>query len=562
MLVGLIGWLVRIHAVQRPRLLAWSYRRQANTLPLRGRRGAVLDRRHRVLAGSQDLPTIYADPRAIEDHGEAARRLARALALPAGAIKQALDYPSSRGYVVIQRGAGPSEVEGVKLLKIRGIGVHSEPSRMYPMGSLAAHVVGFVGSEGKGLEGIELAFETYLGARPGRRVVFRDFRRRAMFQEKDSYVPPRDGLHVVLTLDAVIQEVVEREVRKQVEHFGAQSGLGILMNPKTGEVLAMTSYPTFDPSRARSVPADVRRNRVLTDPVEPGSIFKPYIMAAALAAGLARPEETIFCHNGLYVTGKRFLHDHHAYGNLTVAEVLAKSSNVGMAILGQRLGNTRMYTSLKAFGFGEAAGIDLPGEGNGLLMPLAKWNSYSTTSVPMGQELAVTPIQIATAFSSLVNGGRLLRPRVVRAVIDKYGGVVEDHRAVIGRGEALAPATAATMSELLVKVVNEGTGRKCNLDKWQVMGKTGTAQVPRRGRRGYEPDAYLASFIAAAPASDPSVVVLVMVRKPNRRIGYYGSVVALPAVRAILEEVLPYLGIPPDKPVDGSTRLVWDSRNN
>ena len=565
MLVGLAGRLVHLQAGERPALLAWSRARQTSTIPLPGRRGAILDRRLRVLAASQDLPTVYADPREIEDPAETARELATVLALPADEIEKLLRHPTSPGYVVIQRGLDPLTDKDRKALVLNGIGVRDEPVRTYPVGTLAAQVLGFVGRDGEGLEGIEMAFADELGSRPGQRVVFRDVRRRPLFQQAGSHVPPCDGVDVVLTLDVAIQEVVERAVGKQVEHFKAECGLGVVMDPKTGEVLAMATVPTFDPGQGASAPAEVRRNRVLTDPVEPGSVFKPYVMAAAIAAGLTRPEETIFCHNGLYVCGKRFLHDHHVYGNLTTAAILSKSSNIGMAILGQRLGNKRMYEALRAFGFGRATGIDLPGESNGPLRRLDDWDSYSTTSVPMGQELAVTPIQFVTAFSALANGGRLLQPRVVRAIMDRHGRVLEDRSEVIDRGQAIDPGTAATMHDLLVNVVKEGTGRRCNLEKWQVMGKTGTAQVPRigQGRRGYEPNAYLGSFIAAAPASDPAVVVLVMIRKPQRSIGYYGSVVALPAVRAILEETLPYLEIPPDKPAgDDGGRLVTAKGRN
>jgi cell division protein FtsI (penicillin-binding protein 3) len=280
-------------------------------------------------------------------------------------------------------------------------------------------------------------------------------------------------------------------------------------------------------------------------------------MAIALADGLTTPDETIFCHNGLFVIGKRLLHDHHPYGNLTTTMGMVKSSNILMAILGLRVGNERMYQSLRDFGYGARTGIDLPGEGEGLLMPLSRWNSYSTTSVPMGQELAVTPIQLATAFSSLVNGGRLLKPWVVAAVIDDKGQLIKDYREEPHvRGQAIDPATAATMADILTQVVNDGTGRPCRMEKWQAMGKTGTAQVPRKNRRGYEPDAYLGSFIAAAPASDPDLTVLVMIRKPDRRIGYYGSKVAAPAVKAILEHSLAYRNVPADLPADDSLQRV------
>lgn len=561
-LAALVGRLAYIQTQMRPDLVEWSERRQSSTIPLPGRRGTIFDRRHRVLAGSLDQPTIYADPRIVGDHAEAATKLSDLLKVPAGEIKKLLDKPTSPAYVILKRGAERAEVEGLDSLGLRGVNVHREPSRTYPMGPVGAHVIGFVGAEQSGLEGIELGYERYLRASPGKRTVFWDAHRRAMFQAPDSYQPPRDGLHLVLTIDAAVQEVVERELEKTVTHFKAESGLAVMMDPGTGEVLALSCCPMYSPSEGGKAAPEVRRNRVLTDPVEPGSIFKPFVMSAALAAGVTTPTESIYCHGGLYVCGKRMLHDHHPYGNLTASEVVGHSSNIGMAIIGQRLGNRKMYTAMRDFGFGQATGIDLPGEDVGLLMPYKAWNSYTTTSVPMGHEIAITPIQAITAFCALINGGRLLQPRVVSAVVNPQGEVVEDRSAAKERAVILDPETAAKIKDILIAVVTGGTGKPSALGQWTMMAKTGTAQVPRKDRRGYEPDAYLGSFIAAAPATEPRVACLLMVRKPKRSIGYYGSQVAAPAVKAILEQVLPYLNVPPDKILTKTdSRLVTSARD-
>lgn len=562
LMVALVGRLLHLQIVRRPHHLAYAVERQTSTIPLPGWRGKILDRRHRVLAGTQDLPTVYADPREVPDHADAARRIGMILGVEPREIRHRLDHPTSPAYVVIRRHVSPEEAEGVRDLDIPGIGTFKEPIRNYPMGERAAHVLGFVGSDGRGLEGIELMCERYLRATDGERKVYRDVRRRAVFQVEDSYKPPHHGSHVILTLDAAIQQTVEQAVQKQVDKYEAESGIGLVMNCKTGAVLAMTTRPGFDPSKPREVPPEQRRNRVLTDPVEPGSIFKPFIMAPALEHAVTWPEEVIDCLGGLFVIGGRRLHDHHPLGELTTTLILARSSNIGMAKIGLRLGNARMHEALERFGFGGPLGIDLPGEGAGLLMPLSAWGTYTTTSVPMGQELAVTPLQLLTAFSALVNGGTLVRPRVVHSIIDSNQEIIEDRSEPIELRRVLDPEISMLMRDMLVAVVShpQGTGRRCDLDRWQVMGKTGTAQVPRENARGYEPGAYLGSFIAAAPASDPTVAVLVMIRKPDRSIGYYGGTVALPAVREILEQALPYLGIPPDKRVDADGRLVWDTR--
>lgn len=367
---------------------------------------------------------------------------------------------------------------------------------------------------------------------------------------------------MVLTIDTALQEKLEEQLKARVEHHNAESAVGVIMNPQTGEVLALANYPTFDPSQAADVDPKIRRNRLLTDPVEPGSIFKPYIMGPWLAAGVVKPLDIINCQGGMLRQGARTLKDHHAYGALTVEQVMAKSSNIGMATIGEKLGNARIYQGLLNFGYNQVTGIDLPGEGRGPLPPLRVWNRGSTLSVPMGHELAVTPIQVMSAFCSIANGGKLLKPRVVAAVLDENGDILEDHSKPVERGTSLDPQTASTMVGILTKVITEGTGTACSLDRWQVLGKTGTAQIPRigEGRPGYIPGAYLASFIAAAPASDPQVAVLIMVRYPKKN-NYYGSVVALPGVKAVLEFALPYLGIPPDKTPGEGHKLVADAHD-
>ncbi len=554
--LALIGRLVYIQTVMRPELSAWSEQYQYREIILPGRRGAILDRRQRVVAGSRECPTVYADPLLIGDHAEAAARLAPILHQSPADIQKLLDKPTSPRFVVLKRYLEPPEAEAIRALDMEGVGLQDEPARTYPMGELAAQVVGFVSSDGRGLDGLELAWERHLRAVPGKRIVYCDAGRRAVFSKPNSFVPPKNGLHIVLTIDMAIQEIVERELAKQVQARQAESGVALLMNPQNGEILAMANYPSFDPARPNDFPSDNRRNRILTDPVEPGSIFKPFVMCAALAEKLARPEEIIHCESGAFRIGKRLLHDVHPYGGLTVAQILIKSSNIGMAKLGLRLGNAKMYKHLHDFGFGQLTGIDLHGESPGMFMPLSSWNSYTTTSVPMGQELAPTPIQLATAFSAIINGGRRYQPRVVRAVIDHYGNLIEDHSQPVLLGQAIDPEVSAMVSEMLKRVVStEGTGRACMMDKWEAMGKTGTAQVPFRNRRGYEPGAYLASFMAAAPASDPVVVAVVMVRKP-KGYPYYGGSVSAPVVKAIFEQVLPYLNVPPDKQAVMAGRLA------
>lgn len=552
-LCGLIGRLAYINTTMADGLREYSYRRQTQTITIPGTRGVILDRRFRVLAGSTNEFVVFADPRLISDHGKAAARLTDVLDLPARDIRDKLDHPTSPGYVVLCRTKEDPE-QTLESLQIRGVDIHREPDRTYPMGSLAAHVLGYIGKDGKGLEGVELAFNFRLEATSGRRTVFCDVQRRAMFQEPDSYQPPKNGLHVVLTLDATIQEKLEQQLQERVEFHGADSAVGIVMNPNTGEILAMANHPTFEPGQAGEAPPTVRRNRVLTDPVEPGSVFKPFTMSGALAHGVAKRTDVINCENGGYRVGNRVLKDSHPHGALTVEQVMAMSSNIGMAKLGRRLGNAKIYETLQAFGFGEKTGIDLVGEDRGLMLPLKRWTSGSTLSVPMGQEIAITPLQLITAFSAIINGGVLLKPRVVAAIVADDGEIVEDRTQIQERRQAIDPQIAREMTEILTTVVTSGTGRQCKLSRWQALGKTGTAQVPRinQRRRGYEPGVYLASFMGAAPARDPAVVVLIMVGHPRKN-SYYGSQVALPGVKEVLEFTLNYLDVPPDPPPDSGS---------
>jgi cell division protein FtsI/penicillin-binding protein 2 len=416
------------------------------------------------------------------------------------------------------------------------------------MGSLAVALVGFVAPDGHGVSGLEYQCESWLHGENGLKTVVRDARRKAFWLADEGYRPPRDGFHVVLTIDAAIQSAAERELEKAVKACEAESGVAIVMHPKTGAILALANFPGFDPNEYGDYGAARYRNRALTDPYEPGSTFKPFVASAALAAGAVRLGEVFDCERGQFVDGARVLHDHHPYGLLTFEDIVIKSSNIGMAKVGKKLGNERMYQGVKAFGFGETTGVDLLGEDPGMVHPLAKWNSFTTTSVPMGHEIGVTSLQITRAFCAFANGGKLIRPYVIRAVLAADGTVVRDFSDPAPLGQALSPEAANTMKEkVLTAVVNQGTGSKAKLPRYQVFGKTGTAQIAKQGGGGYKQRDYVGSFIGGAPASDPQLVTFVAIRRPNPAKGYYGGTIAAPAVREILSYALAYLQIPPDK---------------
>ncbi len=438
--------------------------------------------------------------------------------------------------------------ECARARRIYGIGVQSDWQRHYPVGPVAAHIVGFASVDNRGLGGIELQYDKELGGSPGQNILFADARRRSI-RLKQQTGRLRDGVGIILTIDATIQQFARAELLKQYESYEAESAVAIVAEPKTGAILAVVSLPDFNPDNISSADPNSFRNRATNDQFEPGSILKPIAAAIALDAEVVNKNEKIFCENGNY-HGKGFgqigEYSNHRFGKLSVREILVKSSNIGMAKIGQKLGKDKLYEGLKLFGFGEKTGVDLPGEAEGLLRPAQKWTGYSVTRIPFGQEISVTAIQLIRAFCILANGGHTVRPYVVRAVVDNDGEIVKLKRPPPAVGFVIEPEVAEwIVTEAMVGVVNEGTGKRAKLEKWQVFGKTGTANIAKSDERGYSESEYIASFIAGAPAKEPAVVVLVSIRKPNIELGkgYTGGTVAAPVAARILEKTLNYLGV-------------------
>lgn len=548
--VALVGRLVSINVEQGPRLLARAHEQQRSVFPLPARRGLIVDTRGRVLAGTALRRGAFADARLVPEKLEAARIVGRILGVPPLELGQDLVAAGQRRFFVLGRGITETQAAALRKARVPGIGTFEEPARTYPTGSLAAQVVGFVSSDGRGLSGIEYQCEEWLRGDAGYKTIVCDAARRAFWLAENGYQAPRDGCHIVLTLDAEIQAIAERELQAAVDKYRAESGVAIVMDPQTGAVLAMANVPTFDSNHFQDYAQGASwrfRNRSITDPMEPGSTFKPFIAVAALQNKLVRLGEVVDCESGLWRDGKRLLHDHHPYAALPFEDVVAKSSNIGMAKLGKRLGNARLQAALRAFGFGEKTGIDLAGEDAGIVRPPHQWTSFSTTSIPMGQEIAVTPLQLCRAFCAFANGGTLVQPYMIRAVLASDGSIVQDFAPPPPR-RAIPKGVADVMKNaILVRVVNAGTGTQAALMRYQVFGKTGTAQIPQPGGGGYIPDAYVSSFVGAVPADEPRLVGIVCVRRPTKSIGYYGGTVAAPPVREILAASLAYLQVPPER---------------
>jgi len=528
-----------------------SQRQQQGKIPLQPQRGTVVDSRGRVLAASNKLQTIFAEPRIIKDPKEVSYELAEILnrdvpepnRVGAHEICKIITESKNPGFVKLQNGVESDKISDIR--KIYGLGVQSNWKRHYPMGKLLSHVVGFTSVDGRGIAGLELEYDEKLIGEHGQNIFLADAFRRPIKFHQDKNLS--DGVGVVLTIDSTIQQFAREELLERFKMFEAEAGTAIVADPKTGAILAMVSLPDFDPEEPGLSDIANQRNRAITDQFEPGSIIKPIVSAIALDAGVVDQKTVIFCEDGNY-HGKGFgqirEYRYHRYGNMTVKEILINSSNIGMAKIGQKLGKKRLYEGLSLFGFGSKTGIELPGEITGVLRPLDDWDGYSLTRVPFGQEITATALQMVRAFCILANGGRNIRPYIVKATVDNEGNVIKLKNSAPGVGYVIKPEIAKwVVQDALTAVVNEGTGTRAQLEKWQVFGKTGTANIALVGQRGFSKDNYVASFIAGAPAEDPRVIVLVSIRKPNKSLGkgYTGGVVASPAVRNIIEKTLNYL---------------------
>jgi len=426
--------------------------------------------------------------------------------------------------------------------------------RVYPNGSLAAHVLGFVGteelsvdgqavSETSGRDGVELSMNSALNGVPGWRVTETDRRRQELVSLRDQDVPPRDGFNVVLTIDSVIQHIVEMALTNAMEQHTPISITGIVIRPQTGEILAMATVPNFDPNNPGASPADARRDRVISDIMEPGSTFKIVVVSGALNEGVVRLADTFDCDHGHFAYGGRVLHDHEPFDLLTAESIITKSSNIGAAKIGLRLGDDRLYDYARDFGFGQRTGIPLPGEVPGILHPVGDWSKVSIVQIPMGQGVAVTRLQMAMAMSAIANGGRLMQPTLVRRLVDRNGNLVAQYEPQMVR-QVISPATARLMVEALETVPTpEGTAPEAAMANYTVAGKTGTAQ--KAGPDGYMPGKYFASFIGFFPADNPQLCISIVMDQPKE--GYYGGQVCGPIFRGIAERCASYLNIPPDK---------------
>src|ERR1700757_5582 len=508
------------------------------------KRGALLDRAGEPLALSLETQSVYARPHRIQDGEAVSQKLAKIVNLNVADVAQKI--ASNKPFVWIKRQVAPFEAEQIQALNVDGIGMFFEPNRYYPQGQLAGQVLGFVGRDSEGLEGLELRYNDYIRGETGSSVIERDaLGRRVLVQGLEGLqIPP--GGDISLTLDTSIQHLAEKELEAGVTKNRAKAGVAIVMEPFTGEVLALANYPSFNPNNFSKESAQQRRNRAVADSFEPGSTFKTILAAAALEEEVVGKEDLFYCEMGKYAYAGKIIHDTHSYGWLPFYKILQVSSNIGFTKVAEKLKKDRYFKYIEKFGFGKVTGIDMPGEVPGLLRNADSWSAIDLATHAFGQGISATPLQMAMAYAAVANGGFLMRPYVVRRVVSPAGEMLFENQPHVVR-RVISQKTARLLASMLKEVTNEGgTGVMANVEGFEVAGKTGTAQKADLAHGGYAARKRVASFVGFVPADAPRLVVLVLVDEPE--VSVYGGVVAAPVFRNIARGALRQLVVAPQKP--------------
>ncbi len=531
--------LVDLQIVRYPEMRELARRQQTRVFEISPKRGTIFDRRNRELAVSINVESVFAVPSEITDKPRTAARLAQTLGLDPESVRRRLE--GARSFCWIKRKVDYPQIEKVRGLQLPGIHYLTESKRYYPKRELAAHVLGYVGMDNEGLAGLEHLYERAVRGTAGRILLHRDARKR-YFSSVER--PPTAGSDLVLTMDESIQYLVEQELSAQVEKSRARGGTAIVMNPASGAILAMANLPTFNPNHYGRYSEAAWRNQAILNIYEPGSTFKVFTAATALEERLTSPEEQIHCMNGGIVIGRHRIRDHKPFGWLSVRDVIARSSNVGIIQLGFRIGKERLERYLRRYGFGRPTQVDLPGEARGLLRSASDWHTVTLGTISMGQGIGVTPLQMITALGVIANGGLWVPPRVVERI---QSGRVSGSPAGSegGARRVLRKETADAVRGMMRQVVSAGTGRAARLRGFSAAGKTGTAQKVNASG-GYSHTRFVASFVGFAPVENPALSIVVLIDEPRGL--YYGGQVAAPVFKKIAEKTLNYLSVPPDEP--------------
>ena len=532
--------LIDLMILNHKYLLTEAKKRHIKVEDIQVRRGIIFDRRGRELALNFELESLYCDPENLDLDNDGVIRLASVMAKEPEVIFSKIHAGGGR-FAWIERKLGPDTVDRIKELNIKGLGFITEAKRFYPKGELASHILGFVGVDNQALEGVELKYDRYLRTNGGKVFFGRDASGKILSSGVEIEAK---GNNIVLTIDEGLQYLVEKEIDKAMLKWKAAAATAIMMDPFSGEILALANRPSYDPNSPGSVGGSDRRNRAITDLYEPGSTFKIVIGVASLEENVVKPDTLIDVSKGYIQIGGKTIRDVHKYGILTFKEVIQKSSNVGSIITGMRLGKERIYKYAKLLGIGEKTEIDMPGEVSGWIRPPEKWSSTSIGAIPIGQEVAVTPLQMLRAYSAIANGGFLVRPHVVSEIISPDGQIIASFRDK-KTARIISAGTAETFKDILKSVVEEGgTGRSASVEGNEVAGKTGTAQIINPETGMYSKEKYVSSFLGFVPADNPRLAIIVVIYEPKGQI--YGGVVAAPVFKDIANQALSYLDIPMD----------------
>jgi len=513
------------------------------TLVVQPDRGVIVDRQGHPLAMNVDVPSLYVNPSSLKDPKQTARVLAPVLDMRVAQLRGLFQQPQSR--VRIKRQIPEDMAKKIETMAIQGVEVVRGPQRFYPKGELGSHILGFAGDDNQGLEGIEFHYESFLRGEKNFVQYQRDAKGgRISSLDKPDSAGHHAGYHVTLSIDEVIQFIAEDELAKAVKQSGAKSGTIVIMDPMTGAVLAWALYPTFDPNHFRKLSAKDWKNWAVTDPYEPGSTLKVVVAAAALEEQIMEPGTLIYGGDGQMLVAGTIVHDHAKSGWMTFTEAMAKSSNVAVIKVAVELGRPRMFQYLKAFGFGEKTGIDLSGESAGILHDLDEWSGRSLSSVAMGQEIAVTPIQMVTAMSVVANGGWLMTPHVVSSVMDDRGQSILTEN-LEPRRRPISVQTAKRLGRILETVIESGTGKQAKLVGYRAAGKTGTSQKVDPETGAYSSSNVVASFVGFVPVEQPRLTMLVVIDEPEEEKWRWGATTAAPVFGNVAKRVLPHLGVLP-----------------
>lgn len=551
-MIGLVGRLAYIQFAMASKLQELVMDQRLRDIPVEPKRGIIYDSKGRELAVSASVDSIYAIPAEVKNPEETAKHLAAELGMEEKEVYARLTRRRAFEWIKrkVEQNTGKKIRQLIQEEKITGIGITEESKRFYPKGMLAAHVIGFAGIDSQGLYGIEKSYDQELKGMQGKIKVERDGHNRVIPFAAQKYEPPRDGNNLYLTIDEVIQHIAEREAEKALNENSAQNVSIIIMQPKTGEILALVNKPAFDPNDYQKYDQSLWKNVAVSDSFEPGSTFKIVTTAAALEEKVSNENSRFYCPGYIKIPGSTIqCWKHGGHGSQTFAEVVQNSCNVGFVQLGLDLGQEKFYQYVKKFGFGQRTDLDLIGEVAGIVIPESRLKSVDLARIAFGQSISVTPVQLVSAVAAVANNGQLLKPHLVQKITDHQGQTIKEIQPELVR-QVISKDVANRTLDLLEQVVSKGTGKNAQVPGYLIGGKTGTAQKVIDGR--YVDGKYIASFIGIAPVDNPQIVVLIVIDEPTGG-AYYGGQIAAPVAGNVMKDVLQYLSIKPKQPIIDSS---------